>query len=219
MAKDRMDREERKELRGPDEFITATTGVFTWAQSNSRAVLAVVGVAGAVFLGAGFYYSQQAAQRRDANADLAAALATYREGDYAAAAESFDRVAEQWKGASVAPLAAVLTANSRVRAEDPKGAIEMLTSIGADELPAHLRQQHALAWATALEVQDDWAGAATKYAEASAAEGPYTADAMVGEARMRARLGEADRSAELYRKALSDFPDRLNKAFVEGQIG
>jgi tetratricopeptide (TPR) repeat protein len=216
MAKDRMD---RKELKAPDEFITATTDAFTWAQKHLRTVLLGVGVAAALFLGAGFYYSHQAAQRRDANADLAAALATYRAGQFAEAAESFDRVADRWEGLSVAPLAAVLTANSRVRAGEAPAAIEILSEVPEDALPVDLRQQRAIAWATALEAEADWAAAATKYAEAAATGGPYTADAVVGEARVRARLGEKDRAAELYRKGLSDFPDRLNKAFIESQLG
>ncbi len=219
MAKDRMDRQERKDLKGPDEFITATTDVVTWAQRNSRSVLLGVGGAVVVFLGLGFYFTNQAAQRRDANADLAAALATYRAGQFTEAAAALDRVSAEWNDSAIAPLAEVLAANSRLREGDAGAAITALSAVEVSRLPEHMRQQRDLAWATALEETGEYAAAAGKYAEAVSAGGPYTADALLGEARTRARNGETDRAAELYRKALADFPTRMNRSFIEGQIG
>lgn len=216
MAKDRMD---RKELRAPDEFIVATTGVVTWAQKNGRTVLAGVAVAVAVFFAVGIYLSSQAAQRRDANADLAAAMATYREGDFEAAAGSFDGVAERWRGTTVGPLAAILSANSQLRAGDTKAAIETLSGIDEKLLPAHLRQQRDMIWASALEASADWQQAAAKYAVAAGVQGPYSAEALVGEARTRARAGEGERANELYRRALNDFPTQINRSFIEAQLG
>ena len=214
MAKDRMDREERKQLRAPDEFVTRTTSLIEWVRDNSRTVAISLAGVMAVLLGIGFFNSHQNAQRREANADLAGGLDEFRGGEYAEAATHLEQVAGQWRDSTVAPLAAILAANSELRAGNAEAAIERLQSVDAGELPSYLRQQRDLAWGSALEAQKNWSGAAEKYAAAAAAAGPYRGESLIGEARVRAAAGEADRARELYQRVMVEFPDRMDKEFL-----
>lgn len=219
MAKDRMDREERKQLRAPDEFVTTTTNVIEWASKNSRTVAIAAGAVVAVLLAVGFFSSHQNAQRREANADLAAGIDDFRGGEYAAAASELDQVARQWNESAVAPLAALMAANSELRAGKPDTAIETVQALAADELPSYLRQQRDLVLGAALEAKKDWAGAAERYAAAAAADGPYRGEAMIGEARVRAAAGEADRARELYQRVMVEFPERMDREFLASKAG
>lgn len=216
MAKDRID---RKELRAPDEFIVATTSAFGWIQENARLVLGAVGVAVAVFLAIGVYLSGQASQRRAANNEFAAALATLRAGNYQDAAAALDGIAEQWRGTAVGSLATVLAASGQLRSGDTTAALKTLVAVDGSGLPARVAQQRDMIWGSALEANGDWTAAAARYGQAAAVNGPYSADAMVAEARCWARAGERERANELYRKALVSFPDRLDASFIHAQIG
>ncbi len=218
MSKDRMDREERKQLRGPDEFITTATSFVEWAKANSRTVItAAIGLA-AVVIGVGAYNSYQAAQVREANADLASALDTYRGGEYAEAATALSDLAKR-DGAAVAPLAAIVAANSRLRAGDADAAISALAELDRDSLPPYLRQQAEIAWGNALEAKGDLAAAATKYASAASSAGPFTGDAMVAQARVSSKNGDEAAAALLYKKVLDEFPERSDRLLLEGRAG
>ncbi len=217
MAKDRMDREERKQLRAPDEFVTTAASFIQWAQANLRTVVMAVAGVLALFTGIGVFNSYQAAQRREANADLAVALDAFRGGDFADAATTLGQLAGEQ--ASVSPLAAVVEANSQLRSDQPDQAIATLSAVDPEGLPPYLRQQRDLVWANALEAKGDLQAAADKYATAAATDGPFTGDALVGQARVRERQGETESAAEIYRKVLDDFPGRTDQVFLESHAG
>lgn len=208
---------DRKDLRAPDEFVVATTSMFQWVQENSRTMLAVAGAIVVVLAGIGLYLNGQATQRREANAELSAALATLRDGQFQQAAAAFDDVAAQWQASEVGRIAALLAASGKLRGGDTAAALKTLGGIDSTGLAPALRQQRDVLWAAALEANGEWKEAAARYAAASATTGPFTPDAIVGEARCWGRAGERERSAELYRKALADFPERVNQAFIEAQ--
>ncbi len=219
MAKDRMDRDERKQLRGPDEFITTTATLVDWTRANSRTATSAVAIVVALLLGIGFFNSYRNAQRRDANADLASGIDQLRGGDYAAAAAELEDVAGKWADSAVAPLAAVLAANSELRAGKADAAIEELQKIDNGKLPEYLRQQRDLVWGSSLEAKGEWAAAADKYAAAAAAGGPYRGEALIGEARVRARNGDAEAARGLYQKVVTEFPQRMDKDFLTAKAG
>lgn len=219
MAKDRMDREERKHLRDPDEFITKTATLVDWTRANSRTATAAIAIVVALLLGIGFFNSYRNAQRRDANADFASGIDQFRGGDYGAAAADLADVAGKWSDSTIAPLAAVLAANSELRAGNADAAIEDLQKLDNAGLPEYLRQQRDLAWASSLEAKGDWAGAAEKYAAAAAASGPYRGEALIGEARVRARNGDVEAARSLYQKVVAEFPERMDKDFLAAKAG
>ncbi len=216
MAKDRMDREERKQLRGPDEFVTTATSIVEWAQANLKTVIMVAAALVAVFLGVGVYNSYQNAQRREANADLAGGLDAFRGGDFTDASAALADVAKRTESA-VAPIAAVVAADSALRAGDPDTAIATLSGLQQSALPPYLRQQAQVTWGNSLEAKGDLEGAAAKYAAAAANVGPYTAEALIAQARIRTRNGDTAGAADIYQKVLDEFPDRNDRLFLESR--
>jgi predicted negative regulator of RcsB-dependent stress response len=197
----------RKQIKQPDEFIALSGQVLTWIRANQQLVIvigaglailvAVVGIAGAY----------RAAQRRDANADLARALSKYDGSDFGAAATQLDEVAARWSGTQVAALATLLAANSALRAGEADKALTALSGLQSASLPVYLQQQHLVAWGAALELKQQWSDSATKFKDAAALNGPYTGEAIVGQARAQEKAGDAAKAKELYRQAYEQFPE------------
>jgi len=199
----------RKDLKQPDEFLTLSRQAVTWGRGHQQLVIgAAIGVAALVAV-LGIATAYRAAQRRDANADLARALAKLSSSDFAGATTDLTAVSERWSGSSVASIASLLAADSALREGQADTALTILAGLqpASSSLPAYLQQQLLVVWGTALEAKQQWADAAGKYKEASAIAGPYTGDAVVGEARVREQAGEADKARELYRQAYEQFPD------------
>lgn len=199
----------RKDLKQPDEFLTLSRQAVAWGREHQQVVIAaVVGLAVLVAV-LGLATAYRAAQRRDANADLAQALAKLSSSDFDGATTAFASVSDRWAGTTLAPVARLLAADSALRAGDVDGTLAVVETLQpvSSSLPPYLQQQLLVVWATALEAKQQWKDAAGKYKEASAIAGPYTGAAVVGEARSREQAGEADRSRELYRQAYEQFPE------------
>jgi hypothetical protein len=197
----------RKEIKQPDMVHTLTGQAVKWSKGHQQLVTAI-GVAAAVLIAAiGIAGAYRSAQRRDANADLARAMATLESNNFAAASTALTEVSARWSGTAVAPLATLLAANSALRAGEVDKAVSGLAAIDASSLPVYLQQQRLLIWGAALESKQQWAEAAAKYKEAAALSGPYTGDAIVGEARAQEQAGDAARAKELYRQAYDQFPE------------
>lgn len=207
-----------KEAKQPDEFITLSNQVLAWGRAHQQAVVwGGIGIAVLVAaLGIGTAY--RSAQRRDANADLAQALAKVQANDFAAASADLTTVSERWSGTQVAPLATLLAADAALRAGDTDKALSSLGSIQIASLPAYLQQQALLAWGTALEDKQQWADAAAKYKDAAAIAGPYTGVAIVAEARTTEQAGDAEKARGLYRQAYEQFPDLPGRELLASKI-
>jgi tetratricopeptide (TPR) repeat protein len=216
----------RKDLKKPDEFVTQTGKAVEWISAHYQVVGGVVG--GLLLLGAVFGVTSafRSARSRDANTDLALAMASLRGSDLSnqalsGAATSLADVAQRWNSTPVAELASLLAANTEIRLGQNDGAITRLGELLAgtsDGLPSYLRQQALVAWGNALEGKADLATAATKYQAAADLGGPYTAQAVLYEARTREQLGEKDRATELYRKLYDQFPEFPDRELVRSKI-
>lgn len=204
----RVSRKEiRHELKAPDRYITLTGQAITWSRNHQQLAIGI-GVAAAVLIAAlGIGSAYRAAQRRDANADLARAMAKLQADDFAAAATELTAVSDRWSGSSVAAVARLMAADSALRAGEADQAIALLGQVPVAALPTYLRQQLLVVSGAALERKQQWAEAAGKYKEAAALSGPYTGNAVVGEARALEQSGDADRARDLYRQAYEQFPD------------
>lgn len=197
----------RKELKGPDVVQTLAGQAVRWSRGHQQIVTAI-GIGAAVVVAAiGIMGAYRSAERRDANNDLARAMAPLDTNQFAEAATALTEVSTRWKGSAVAPLAALLAANSALQAGQADQAIAALSGLDASSLPVYLQQQRLLAWGAALETKQQWADAAAKYKDAAALSGPYTGDAIVGEARALEQAGDAARAKELYRQAYDQFPE------------
>ncbi len=200
-------RQTRKELKQPDAVHTLAGQAVEWSRTHQQIAIGL-GVGAVVVLGAILLISaNRTTQRRDSNADLARAMATMDGNNYAAAATALSEVSTRWNGTAVGPLASLLAADSALRAGEADKAVAALAAIDASSLPAYLQQQRLLVWGAALENKQQWADAAAKYKEAALISGPYTGDAVVGQARSQEHAGDAAASKDLYRQAYDQFPD------------
>ena len=209
-----------KQAKQPDEFITLTNQAFAWGRGHQQAVIwAAVGAA-VLVAALGIATAYRGAQRRDANADFARALSKVTSSDFAGASADLTAVSERWAGTAVAPLATLMAANTALRAGDPDKALTAVGSLQSSSasLPPYLQQQVLLAWGAALEAKQQWADAAEKYKDAAAIAGPYTGDAVVGEARSRERAGDAEKARALYRQAYEQFPDLPGRELLATKI-
>ncbi len=207
-AKEKLSRKEiREELREPDRILATGTRAFAWAGKHTATVGSAAAAALALLIAVGAYQAYQAAQSRDANSDLARAMALLQTAQLDTASAELRKVAERWSGSPAGALAAVLAANTDLRRGAADEGLQDFAKVPTAALPEYLRQQVEFAQATALEGKADHDAAAQKYAAAAQMSGPYTGAAMLGEARMAAQKGDAARAAELRRKVYDQFPD------------
>lgn len=211
----------RKDIKHPDEFITQSAHAFGWAQHHQKGV-AVAGIfAVLLLLGLGIVTAYRSAQQRDANADLARAMAKLQSNDFVAAAAELTNVSGRWSGSPVGSVAAIMAISTSVRAGDADKALAALSAVQAqaDRLPPYLRQQAYVAWGAALEAKQQWAEAAGRYREAGGISGPYNGEALLGEARAREQAGETEKARELYRQAFEQYPDLPSRDLLGAKIG
>ncbi len=211
----------RKDIKHPDEFITQSAHALGWAQHNQKGVAIAGIVAVLLLLGLGIATAYRGAQQRDANADLGRAMAKLQTNDFVAAATELANVSARWSGSQVGSVAAIMAISTAVRAGEPDKALAALTAFQsqADSLPPYLRQQAYVAWGAALEAKQQWADAAGRYKEAAAISGPYSGEALLGEARARDQGGETDKARELYRQAFEQYPDLPSRDLLSAKLG
>jgi hypothetical protein len=209
----------RKDLRKPDQFVTLTARFVVWLRANSGLAIAAGGAIVAIVATVAIVGAFRAARHRDANGDLARAMATLRADNLSGAAAELTEVSRRWSGTMPAHLAAVLGANAELRLGNVDKAIVALQELEASgDLPTYLRQQLLLAWGYALAQKQSWPEAAAKYEAAEAVGGPYTGQAVLGQARAKEAAGDAEGARALYRKFYDQFPDAPGRDVVESKI-
>jgi hypothetical protein len=210
----------RKDIKQPDEFIALSTQAMDWARAHQQLVIWTgAGLVG-ILVVVGIMTAYSGARERDANADLTRGLAKIEANNLSDASTDLIEVANRWDGTTVAPLAGLLGANAALKGGDADRAITELTRLqsGSEHLPLFMQQQLLVAWGAALEQKEQWLDAAGKYKDAAVLSGPYTALAIVGEARTRERGGDADRARELYRQAYDQFPDLPDRDIIATKL-
>ena len=210
----------RKDLKRPDEFLTLTGQILAWVRTHGRLTLwggiAVAAVIGAVALTLGF----RAARQRDANADLAQAMAAMRANNLSQAATEFGEIRERWNATEPGTLAALLAASTNLRLGNTDAALTAIQQCAsAPGLSEYLRQQIAFVWGVALEQKGDSAGAAERYRSAAELSGPYAGPAILGEARVAEQTGKADEARALYRQYYDKFPDAPDREAIKAKAG
>ena len=208
----------RKEMKQPDQFHELSGQAVRWGREHQQLVIGVAIAAAVLVAAIGIVGAYRSAQLRDANADLARAMATLEGNDYAGATAALTEVSTRWDGTAVAPLATLLAANSALRAGETDRALAALAEVQPSAVPVYLQQQRLLIWGSALEAKQQWAEAAQKYAEAAALSGPYTGDAVVGEARALEQGGDPAKAKELYRRAYDQFPGLPSREFLASKF-
>lgn len=219
MPKERIRRKDL--LKAPDEFLTLAGRVTAWVQRRRRQAAWVATGFAAVLLVAAISSAFRSARLRDANADLGRALGAIRANDFPRATAELRETAGRWRPSLPGQIALALAAASELR----RGALDATIAAVQDALaatpglPPYLHQQLQYVWAVALEEKSQTKEAAERYAAAAALDGPYRAPAVLGEARAREQLGEAERARELYRRYLEEFPDMPGHELIEPRVG
>lgn len=209
----------RKDLKRPDEFVTQGRALLEWSQENVRVLAWVAGGVVVLALGLAGFFSVRTARVRQANEDLAVALGQFHAGNYGQAAAQLSDVANRWQSTDAGRIAGLYAATADLRADNFEAASTLLQQALAEhEWPPYLHQQAMLALAVTLERKGDAQAAIARYAETAALSGPYTALALLGEARLREQVGEKDKARDLYERFTKDFPQAPEADVVTAKL-
>jgi outer membrane protein assembly factor BamD (BamD/ComL family) len=168
----------------------------------------------------GGFFSVRSARDRQANEDLTRALGEFRAGHYSDAATQLRDVASRWQSTPSGRIADLYAANADLNANNVESASVLLEGVlQGRNWPPYLQQQAVFDLAFALERKGDLPAAAARYAEANDIDGPYTALAILGEARCREQAGEKDKARELYERFRREFPEAAETEVVSAKLG
>ncbi len=182
----------RKELKGPDEFISLTQRALEYAKQNERevtfAVLALVALVGAA-LGVRAYRGWQLARAEEA---LGRAYREMTENRLDRAAEGFTAVASGWPSTPPGELALLYLGNCEAdlgRDEEAKASFTGLIGRTRDEALLQIAHYNL---GMLKRKAEDTAGAMEEFRAAGTTVGPLQGAAWFAGVRIRERLGKAD---------------------------
>jgi predicted negative regulator of RcsB-dependent stress response len=219
----------RKDLKGPDEFISAFSQALTWAKENQSRVMSIV--AGVLILLAAVFGTRSYLEYREASAsnalwpDLNRAQDLLRspvkpDDERLVAVEQFlTAFVNQYPKAEAAVYAHYYLGSIAFTRGNHDIAIAQFKSVlsqGRDRGIMRFLARQGLA--QALEAKGDFASASAAYHEAaSAGFGDLKAQARLGEARMLTMLGRASDAVAIYRDLASatSGADPATKEYVD----
>lgn len=208
----------RKELRRPDEFVTATNRVLHYVQEHQRLSAWLAGGAIAVVIAVIAVVSFRHTRMEQANTNLARAISLFNENKLPEAIKAFDEMAGQTSNPEeFVEIARLYSAQAQLKLGEFARAGAGFDGVEGG-LEGFLAQRALLNHAFALEGNQQFEDAARHFSQAASAGGPYTAIAVLGEARNWDRLGDKPKAKEAYQKYASQFPDAPEKAVVESRL-
>jgi predicted negative regulator of RcsB-dependent stress response len=194
-------------LKEPDEFISISRRVVTWAKANALAVQIGVGVVVLLVLtiGAARWY----AQSRDASAarQFYGASELFKREQWDAAQESFAELANDYGSTAYGTLAKLYAGRSALNAQRPSDAVAPLTDFVSAAPSLALEQIGRLGLAKALESTGDSPAARSELERALELDGPLRPEVTMSLAQLEETGGNREKAIELYRKYLADQPD------------
>jgi hypothetical protein len=209
----------RKDLRGPDEFVTWTTRITAWARSHMNLVLSAVGVLIVVVVVAVIVTRSAAARDAAAGRDFRSAYALFTKEKFGEAAVGFDVVAEQYPSTAFGRLALLYHAHALARKGDSAAAITAYQEYLAQGGQADYLRQQALVGVGHLQEAAGAAPAALEaYRDAAGLDGPLRTDARLGEARLEEAAGNGEKARAIYAELLKDVEDVDLRAFLETKV-
>jgi predicted negative regulator of RcsB-dependent stress response len=209
----------RKDLRQPDEFLTLSRQVGTYVAENRTLVLTVSGAVLFVVLAFLTYHAISVNRESRAAAAYHAAQALMADRKYEAAAAAFRDLAEGYRGSSHAKLAKLEQANALLMVKrTAEAALAYQQFLDAGPPADYLRQLALTRLAYTSEQRGDPADAATRFAAAAATLGPFTGDAVLGEARAAQKVGETDKARALYKRFLDEYPASDRRELVMARL-
>jgi tetratricopeptide (TPR) repeat protein len=217
----------RKDLKGPDEFISAFSRFVEWVSENRSKVLAAAGgvliLVGAV-IGAQAYFRWEENNAAD---ELWPYVNQARESLQSPSSADRERLArlDQFLGSQASKhpgtVASVyakyyLGGIAFIRGDYELSASQYRAAINDSKLAGMMPYLLRKGLAQALDAKGDYAGASEAYREAAAAaEGELRVQAEIGQARTMALTGRKAESADLYRRILGETGDPRTKELIE----
>jgi tetratricopeptide (TPR) repeat protein len=220
----------RRDLKGPDEFITTFGRAVAWTKENrlrvGAAALAVFALVAIVVGGRAYFQWEE----KKSNRDLWPHLNRARELLQSPAEADPEKLAALEKFL-LSHVTMHPNTRATVYAQYYLGGIAFLHG-EYDRAAAHYRAGIATGKATgimeyllrdgigrSLEGKGDFAGAASAYREAAGfAQSEMKAQSLLGEARCLALSGKKAEAATLYRQILKDNPDTKSRNLIEIQL-
>jgi hypothetical protein len=209
----------RKDLRGPDEFVTLTTRIADWARSHMNLVLSAVGVLVVIVVVAVIVTRSAAARDAAAARDFRSAYALFSTEKFGEAAVDFRALSDQYPGTEFGRLALLYQGHALARKDDAAAAVtayQEYLALGGQ--PDYLRQQALVGIGHLKEASGDAAAALQAYGDAAALEGPLRTDARLGQARLEEAAGHGDQARTIYAEVLKDTEDPDLRAFLETKV-
>jgi hypothetical protein len=217
----------RKDLKGPDEFISAFGRAVEWARENRSKVLAAAGGVLLLVVGAFGVQAYLRWEENKASRDLWPHMNKAREVLLSPSAADRDKLAglEQFLAAHInkhpGTAASVyaryyLAGIAFIRGDYEGSASQYRAAIDVGKAEGIMPFLLRTGLAQALEAKGDFAGASERYREAAAAAGgELRTQAQLGEARTLHLSGKKKESAALYRQILTSASDPRTRELVE----
>ncbi len=197
----------QKELRQPDEFVTATARVVEWGRENQTTVqYAAVGLVVLLLAiaGVGWWTSSRDAR---ANREFYSAIELYKAEQWGESFEGFRALAEDLGSTDYGRLATLYAGRAALKLDKPAEAIPFYLEYLDGSPPVALAQLAHLNLGRALSSTGDVEGARTQLQTALELEGPARPEATFELARVEQTAGNNERALELYGNYLEDNPN------------
>lgn len=196
----------RKDLRQPDEFMTAAFTVEDFVEHHLNKVItgaiAVLVLAAALFL----IYQHVSSVKKAAAEQLYEGFSALDAKDYKGAEQKFDALIAQHPSSRAAGLARFYLAIAYFNSGDMVHARQALESYTEGHGPDSLRDLALMDLGVVYEQMGDYAKAAQTYGRAAALNGPESNDAHIAVARVLQLEGKRDAAISAYQDFLKSNP-------------
>ncbi len=214
----RVKRPSHKDLKQPDEFVTATGKVVEWAQQNQAIVK--YGAAGLVavlllIIGVSWWISSRNAT---ANRQFYSAIELYQADQWSEAYDGFVALANDLGGTDYGRLATLYAGRAALQLDKPDDAIKFYRQFLGGSTTVPLQQLARLNLGRALAKKGDTAAARTELDAARELAGPAKPEVTIELAQVEEAGGAKERAVELYGVYLEDNPQGPAKEFARARL-
>lgn len=217
----------RRDLKGPDEFISTFGRIVAWCKENSTKVAtaaSIVLAALVVALATSAYFRWQESKASaeiwpflDQAREMLAAPSGAAPGGMADMERSIAQLAEKHSGTRAALYAQYYLGCIAFRRGDYEASVARFRDaikIGKDEGVLRFMLRNGLA--SSLEAKGDFQGAAASYRDAAESAGPgLKAQARLDEGRALELAGKKQEAAAVYRRIVEETPETLQKDLID----
>ncbi len=211
-------RPSHKELKQPDEFVSATGKVVDWARENPNTVK--YGAAGlvAVLLVIILVSWWDSSRNASANQQFYSAIELYKAEQWAEAYDGFVALSDDLGGTDYGRLATLYAGRAALQLDKADEAIKYYREFLAGAPTVTLQQLARLNLARALTKKGDTAAARSELDMALGLAGPAKPEVTLELAQVEEAAGAKDRALELYGTYLEDNPQGPAKELARARI-